>query len=356
MRRYAAVVVGLCLCLVGCLPDDGSNARSIPILRAALDRDHTQLLSLAQDRSALAVHDRWGRTALIIAARQRDLRSIQILLAAGADPNQRVASGWGRVLHAAAAYPHNTAVLQALLSAGADPNGLGPPGCVGCCLSTPLGAALYSGDSEENVRVLLAAGANINPQQPACTGTLMYAIRELKLVRMFLDAGVDPNQTDSIGSTALHRACTIETIKLLLQRGAHVELKDQDGWTPIAGLIGWCGGSDLTQALRTLVAAGADPLVIGKDGGNLLHIQLDALRYWSAPETVQALLELGVPINSRDKRGRTPLARWQEPRIWETKSWDSRLSQYLSEFDSIVKEEQNREQITKLLIAAGATE
>ncbi len=62
----------------------------MPLLRAVLDSDHTAVEQLAQDRSLLQQTDRFARTPLIIAAGQKDLRSVQLLLiaallAAGAD-------------------------------------------------------------------------------------------------------------------------------------------------------------------------------------------------------------------------------------------------------------------------------
>lgn len=106
------ILAGLCLLLAAC--SDQGGARRMPLLRAVLDRDHAAVERLARDRSLLQQTDRYARTPLIIAAGQKDLQSVQLLLAAGADPNWHVAERRSPLTEAAGR-PGNRAVIAALL-------------------------------------------------------------------------------------------------------------------------------------------------------------------------------------------------------------------------------------------------
>lgn len=62
-------------------------------------------------------------------------------------------------------------------------------------------------------------------------------------LRSQLDAGLDPNTTDEYGTPLLHHAVgagRLDSVKLLVERGARVNSFDTEGQTPIdiAGLYG----------------------------------------------------------------------------------------------------------------------
>jgi ankyrin repeat protein len=88
-------------------------------------------------------------------------------------------------------------------------------------------------------------------------------------VRLFLDAGMDPNVTNEEGETALMEAAAMgycETMQTLLARGASVKVRDLYGESP------------LSASARV-----------------------------GSPETLEILLNAGAEINSRDRDGWTPL-------------------------------------------------
>jgi hypothetical protein len=112
--------------------------------------------------------------------------------------------------------------------------------------STPL-HAIASGKDVEMVQVLLDCGVDVNsldtfgstPLDFASSTGLQSSFNEPGIVRSLLDHGAIPNvraegRTD--GLTTLHRAILkgrIEMVRLLVEHGANVEMKDQRGRTPL---------------------------------------------------------------------------------------------------------------------------
>ena len=58
-----------------------------------------------------------------------------------------------------------------------------------------------------------------------------------KLIKILLECGASTHNTTGItGRTPLHKAASnghIETVKLLISKGADVNIKDENGWTPL---------------------------------------------------------------------------------------------------------------------------
>ena len=92
-------------------------------------------------------------------------------------------------------------------------------------------AALY-GDVED-VRLLLAQGADANAQNDGGGTALMYAIEDAEKTRLLLDRGADVNARSGEGRTALliavGRAGSNAVVKLLLERGASASVRLPDG-------------------------------------------------------------------------------------------------------------------------------
>src|SRR5690349_12249483 len=183
------------------------------LVRAMFARDEVRVVDLVHSGADPDVPDESGVTALDVAVGTGDLRFVDQLLSAGADPNAVLASAaWNE--HA------SEAVVRRLLDAGAEPDR------PDACGSTALYLAAVSGNAAI-VRVLLAAGADPNRHSngpsdgtPLC-GAASWDHQET--VKALLEGGADPNQPEqdgfvplSLAVEAMHRAST----EYLLAAGA----------------------------------------------------------------------------------------------------------------------------------------
>jgi acyl-CoA-binding protein len=88
---------------------------------------------------------------------------------------------------------------------------------------------------------------------------------DINLLSQLLLSGVDVNQRDENGQTALHMAADkgmIECVRFLLQAGADPNATDKDGISVLeAGVIGGC-----IECVKLLLDAGADPDQEDNDG------------------------------------------------------------------------------------------
>ena len=156
---------------------------------------------------------------------------IELLCRHGADAERAAES---------AAVLFETEAVKALLGCGAH-------------LTLPLAAAL--GRLESARQLLPNAGAE--QRHLALAVAAQYGHTEI--VRLMLDAGEDPNRFNPVGghshSTPLHQAAGnghLETVKLLIERGAKIDTKDiLFGGTP-AGWARHGGRWDVEEYLRSL--------------------------------------------------------------------------------------------------------
>ncbi|RPI54022.1 MAG: hypothetical protein EHM55_12070, partial [Acidobacteria bacterium] len=97
---------------------------------------------------------------------------------------------------------------------------------------TPIMLAALYGDVED-VRLLLAQGADPNAQNDGGGTALMYAIEEMEKTRLLLDRGAEVDARSGEGRTALlvavGRAGSQAVAKLLLERGASASVRLPDG-------------------------------------------------------------------------------------------------------------------------------
>ena len=213
-----------------------------------------------------------GSSALVVAVDNRNYELAVWLLERGAAPNAD-GVGW-TALHTAilAHRPHFRVVpdplptgsmdsfglLEALVTHGADPNrpaarrirlaqAVSPLfDTVG---STPFMLAAVAADVPV-MRLLLAHGADPYVPTPAGSTALMAAAgaatyawqspgsehEALEAVRLILESGVDVNEADEAGNTALHGAANRganSVIELLLARGARLDAANEEGWLPV---------------------------------------------------------------------------------------------------------------------------
>lgn len=281
-------------------------------------------------------------TALHVAGLSRDnpLEAARALIAAGADLHARSArKGW-TPLHIAAALNH-TPLVALLLDHGADPDAVAndrdePTPLVGCltgrvdlCLPTvevllargadpnhvppgrdgPLHMAVQCGNVPA-IHRLVAAGADVD----ARSGNTMYGQRTPLLVAVnyrhdvavdaLLALGADVNATSAAGYTALHAAVLTEQprhVRTLLDRGAAVNARANDGHTPLTAFLARRHRVTPLELVELLLAHGADPGLAVADGTPTLHLAL----YKGEAEVVRQLVAAGASVDQRDADGRS---------------------------------------------------
>jgi hypothetical protein len=86
-----------------------------------------------------------------------------------------------------------------------------------------------------------------------------------------------------------HNACQ-EVLRLLLNAGADIELKDASGDTPLLSLFSRRSSPDMV-VVRGLLQAGANVLAVDKDGDSVLH---RCLSYLHDIEILKVLFEFGA--------------------------------------------------------------
>lgn len=204
-----------------------------------------------------------------------DIDKVRLLLAKGADVNARSKPGRTSLLIAAAS-DGSSEIVKLLLAKGADVAARDSLG------ATALSLAADAGDAA-TVSLLLAKGADANAKDVSGQTPLDNAAAEanLEIMRMLLSKGADPNTITAptttpdvkngpiaLGSlTPLLLAVPCggpETVKLLLDAGAKVNVKDVRGMTPL--MLAVASDHADPEVIRLLLEKGADPAIKSNAG------------------------------------------------------------------------------------------
>ena len=219
----------------------------LPLHRAAPDADPAEIeafLAAGADieaRETIRVRDGrrlQGGTALWRAARNENEAVLDLLLAAGTDPNPRIHNGLS-ALHRAARFNRNPATIERLLAAGASLEARDAWG------QTPLHAAANSSGTGPATRALLAAGANTEARDEDGNTPLHLAARYAddfggsedrewwshagEALEALLEGGANANARNGSGRTPWDLA---EENKVLRESDAYWRLNDARFNTP----------------------------------------------------------------------------------------------------------------------------
>lgn len=250
------------------------------------------------------------------------LETAKVLLGAGADPNgsytpAELPGNPLSCLYAAAGLNNNPELARVLLDAGA---------------STDDGESLYHSTEHadlECMRLLLERGASANG-----TNALKHMLdrEDPDGVRLLLAAGADPNERDEQGETALHQAVSrgrsIAVVTALLQAGVELDAQRRDGRTAYA-IAMQTGRSELAQLLAergaSIELSPLDRFIVGSDSvdaENVARLRAEMPELTTMPDAqrlvpdlasmhrtsaVRALLDAGLPVDTRGELGATAL-------------------------------------------------
>lgn len=192
----------------------------------------------------------------------------KLLIDAGADTNILTSVGDTALGFAAARHTNAAEIVRLLLAAGAQVN----PKETRARL--PIFSAI-EGIDPAPLRLLLDAGAQVNRIQQGSTllnrlaNMERYAVgaSRLPMAEMLITAGIDINARDRTDATAMHsavQASRLELVRLLLQHHAEVDAVDKSGRTPL--MLAAVAEPTNLPILRELLNAKADPNIADSGG------------------------------------------------------------------------------------------
>ncbi len=297
---------------------------------------------------------RTGESVLMTCARTGNVDAVKSLLAGKAEVNAKDNWSGQTALMWAVAEKHPE-VVRVLVGHGADARARSKvqTDTYGRTRGgfTPLLFGARVGDLE-SVRILLAAGADVNEATPEAGNTLVVASASNReeLAIFLLEKGANPNSADEYGFTALHHAVQKgisdlsaieytpallpprnqpELVKALLAHGADPNSRIKKDYpasvapyrhTTPASILGatpffLAAAAGDANIMRLLLAAGADPLLTA---GELMRPLMAAAGMTrlvdflpgeesSHLEAVKLAVELGSDVNETAKDGETAL-------------------------------------------------
>jgi uncharacterized protein len=354
---------------VGLLLKAGADAKAVnqygatPLSEAAALGNVTiieQLLKAGADPNTRTTAD--GETVLMTSARAGNLDAVKALIDHGADVNAKEAYRGQTALMWAAAERH-ASVVNLLLQHGADwkvqssfretkiPK-LSTASSISPISRGGLTAFLFAareGDIE-TAKVMLDHAVDINQTDVDGTSGLVVSImnKQYTFAKFLLDRGADPNVADVKGRAALYAAVdmrnedwsalpmrkeqdplpSMQLIKAILAHGAkpnaalthnlpgrsgmdYGDVALDEGTTPFMR----AARSGDAAGMRVLLAAGADPKLVTKDGNNALLFAA-GIGYRDkntrgtdaeALEALQLCLEQGLDLSQTNGKGETVL-------------------------------------------------
>jgi len=125
---------------------------------------------------------------------------------------------------------------------------------------------------------------------------------DLQRVKSLVEKGADVNTRDNDGETPLHEAASegyLEVARFLVERGADVNAKDNHGLTPLHA----AASEGYPEIAQLLVEKGANITVRDNDGLTPLHLAA----VFGHLEVARFLVEKGADVNAKDNHGLTPL-------------------------------------------------
>ena len=151
------------------------------------------------------------------------------------------------------------------------------------------------------VQTALSEGAEVNARDTTHGGTPLIWTSynsHAEVIKLLLEKGAEINAKANNGATALMMAAYqghTEIIKLLLEKGADVNAKSKDGITAL-----WQAAQNgHTEVVKLLLEKGAEVNAKDTDGGTALMVASES----GHTEVVKLLLDKGADVSAKDNKG-----------------------------------------------------
>ncbi len=299
------------------------HAGCTPLMHAILNGETNKVQSLlSEGRLDVNAQSIDGDTALMVAVQIENPEIINLLMAFGASPAVKNGAGLAP-LHVAAA-KGNIKVVEALLSGSqTDVNIKSKLGKTPLCYTdspaiasvllarranpqkgdkegnTPLHRAILN-ENWELADVLIQKGADVNVENDD-GNTPINVAQTVRAVQYLLEKGADPTRSDEGGNTILHKAAMsgdCAMIEVLLKsRKINVNVENENGNTPLNFTCS-------AEAAQLLLAHLANPTIADENGNTPLH---HATEVEDIDLMIVLLKDRRVDVNAQNDDGETPL-------------------------------------------------
>ncbi len=224
--------------------------------------------------------DIWGqgqgrineRTGLMVASMMGNVECVRLLLQHGAKTLYREGGDMGETALSLAAFRGHTEVISLLLAAGADVNDIDNSG------DTPLHNAVMNGKID-TVQELVKHGASVNMPDEEGRGPLVMALLGdcLGMTDYLLTAGADVNGTEHFTGTSVFVVLAsritqykyksfVQKGEYLLSKGADINMTNSMGMAPFLEVCRRGGDCHLTLPITYILELGAHMDVQDPDG------------------------------------------------------------------------------------------
>ncbi len=263
----------------GASPNSVNQAGETPLmhLRSAAPVDFVhKLIEMGFDVKA---RDNSGRSVLMKLARSSDLAVVKELIAAGAKVDDK--DNHGLTVLMSAAENQDAEVLKYFVKRGAPLDRANDEGASALLIAAREGRG-------ENLRLLIDAGAAVDLGQSDLNAALVLTVRhgDASTLKFLLKLGANANARDD-RTTALMFAAedgTPEMVKALIDEGANVDAVDENGWTAMMH-------ANEAEIVQVLLNAGANMAIKNNDGDTVMAMAIRSKQ----EDVVQLLKSRGAP-------------------------------------------------------------